>query len=81
MDRCKADLDMIWEDADVARLRYYPGTCMEGLSKTTEHLNHDSRGTGWDSNWAFPKHEWRAMAFGSGVKNGRSKFLESVGTA
>jgi hypothetical protein len=38
------------------RGKYYPGTYLEGLIKTTKNLSHDSHCPGRDSNPAPPKY-------------------------
>jgi hypothetical protein len=39
------ELKRIWKEVFV---RYYPGTCLKALRKSTENLSHDSRSAGRD---------------------------------
>jgi hypothetical protein len=40
-----------------SNLRYYPGTFLEGLTKTTKTLNQNSRSPGRDLNLGPPEYE------------------------
>jgi hypothetical protein len=40
-----------------SNLGYYPGTCLQGLRKTTDNLSQDSRFPGRDLNLEPPEYE------------------------
>jgi hypothetical protein len=44
-------------------LRYYPGTGLDGLRKTTKNFSQNSMCSGWDANQAPPAHNSEALPF------------------
>jgi hypothetical protein len=47
------ELERIWREAIVTKFRYYPGTCLEGLRKTSKGFNHENQPFGVYLNRAF----------------------------
>jgi hypothetical protein len=55
----------IWRDVKGdynLNLRFYPGTCLEGLKKTSNSLNQNSRSRDIDKNPVLAEHEAGAVA-------------------
>jgi hypothetical protein len=48
------EFESAWNYAAVAELKYYNGSCLEGLRKTMKILSYDSRCLGRESNRNHP---------------------------
>jgi hypothetical protein len=51
------ELERMRKDVVVTQFRYSPGTCLEGLRKTTEHLKQDIRCSSRDSKRTPPEYK------------------------